>query len=286
MEHGVKWRSVLMSVQLFATRRTGRKPAARTLIQSARAVLALGLLTLGNYAVAVSTLNFGGNIIYDTTGFFPSDLAITGSLSAFQDLSISPDLLTSSVSLFADLLSVSSDAFTTTGTFGTSALTDLVIMDDGGAGGATRVLLTGEVTTMQLAGPNGFNLGSLDGQLAITGGLLAGDFGGAGASTAFNFNLDTVFGANMFDSSFAGKTNGYIEATTVVPIPAAGLLFATGLLGLFGTRWKSLPGAGANATGVAQYWLARFRSEPQVIIQALREAPGSRDGRPAIARHS
>ena len=139
--------------------------------------------------------------------------------------------MTSSVSLFADLISVSSDAFTTTGTFGTSAVTDLLIMDDGGAGGATRILLTAEVTTVQLVGPNGFNLGSLEGLLAISGGLLAGDFGGAGALTAFNFNLNTVFDPNMFNSSFAGKTNGFIEATPVPePMPLA--LLSIGLIGI------------------------------------------------------
>jgi hypothetical protein len=104
-------------------------------------------------------------------------------------------------------------------------------MDDGGANSATRILLTGEVTTVQLFGPNGFNLGTLDGQLAITGGLLAGDFGGAGAVTAFSFNLGTVFGANMFDSSFFGKANGFIEATPVPePMPLA--LLSIGLIGI------------------------------------------------------
>ena len=196
-----------------------------------KSLCAIGLLFASSVSFAIPTLNFGGNIIYDTTGFFPSDLAITGTLSNSQDLSISPDFGTSSVSLFADLLSVSSDAFTTTGTFGTSAVTDLLIMDDGGALGATRILLTGEVNTVQLVGPNGFNLGSLVGQLAISGGLLAGDFGGAGALTAFNFNLDTVFSTDMFDANFAGKTNGFIEATSVPePMPLA--LLSIGLIGI------------------------------------------------------
>jgi len=200
-----------------------------------KALFVVGLLAVSSVSFAIPTLNFGGSIIYDTTGLFPSDLAITGTLSNSQDLSVSPDLGTSSVSLFADLLSVSSDAFTTTGTFGTSLVTDLLIMDDGGALGATRILLTAEVTTVQLFGPNGFNLGSLEGQLAITGGLLAGDFGGAGAITAFNFNLNTVFGPNMFDSNFAGNTNGYIEATPVPePMPLA--LLSIGLIGITLTR--------------------------------------------------
>ena len=203
----------------------------KRILQVLKAVIAIGLLAVSNYALAVPTLNFGGDIFYDTTGFFPADLNITGNINGFEDLSLTPDLATSSVSLFADFISVAPDTFTTTGSFGTTALlNDLLIEDTGGAGGSTRTLLTGAVGAIELTGPNGFNIGNLTGTLLLNGGLLADEFGGVGALIAFNFNLDTVFGSDMFNDNFTGKTNGFIEGSVPGPMPLA--LFCIGLLGM------------------------------------------------------
>lgn len=208
---------------------------------------AIGLLLASSVSFAIPTINFAGNINYDTLGVATADLNITGVLGAYEDLSLVPDLGSSSISLFADLTSISSDAFTTTGTFGTSAGTDLLIMDKGGAGGSERLLLSGEISSMQFVGPNGFNLGNLAGSIQLTGGLLNADFGSTGALVAFNFNLDSQFGPDMFDSNFTGKSNGSIESTPVPePVPLA--LLGIGLIGITLSRRASTRKQGKDDT--------------------------------------
>lgn len=212
-----------------------------------KALFAAALLAVSTVSFAVPTLNFGGDLFYDGTGAmgFPADLNITGVLTGFQDLSISPapDVATpsnsgtTSFALFADFISESSTPSATTGTFGTSAVTDLLITDNLGAGGTTRTLLTGSVVTMDLMGPNGFNLGNLAGSLQLDGGVLLNDFGGAGALVAFNYNLDINFGPGMFSSFFTGKSNGSIEGAPVtVPEPMPLALLSLGLIGISMTR--------------------------------------------------
>jgi hypothetical protein len=201
-----------------------------------KTILTVGLLAASSASFAIPTLNFGATLNYDTTGFLPADLNITGSLTGFQDITLAPqpDLATSSFSLFADLLSVASDTYTTTGTFGTAGVgNDLLIMDSS----STRTLLTGTVQSMLFSGPNGFNLGNMTGSILLTGGLLDTQFGGAGALVAFNFNLSTVFGSTMFDTSFSGVSNGSIEGTpTPVPEPMPLALLSLGLIGITLTR--------------------------------------------------
>lgn len=188
-------------------------------------MVAIGLLAVSGHAFAIPTLSFGGDIYYDANNLLPADLNITGTINGFEDLSIAPDMGTSSVSLFADFITATSNEWTTTGSFGTTALlNDLLIEDSGGAGGSSRTLLTGSVGGIEFTGPNGFNIGNLTGTLLLNGGLLADEFGGIGALIAFNFNLDTVFGPLMFENSFGGKTNGFIEGAVPGPMPLA-LLF-------------------------------------------------------------
>ena len=212
-----------------------------------KSLFTAGLLAVSSPGFAVPTLNFTGNLIYDGTGTYgyPSDLSITGVLTGFQDLSITtpPDVTTTinsgstSFSLFADFVSETSNAFTTTGTFGTSAVTDLLITDNLGTGGTSRTLLTGSVITMDLIGPNGFNLGNMSGSLQLDGGALLGDFGGAGALIAFNYNLDTIFGSGMFSTFFTGESNGSIEGEFVtVPEPLPLALLSLGLIAISLTR--------------------------------------------------
>lgn len=204
---------------------------------------AIVLLIASTSSYALPTLGFGGNLQYDTTGFFPADLNITGNVNASSGLSITPELATSSFSLFADFLFETFVAgATTTGTFGTTPiLPDLLVTDNGGAGGALRTLLTGNVETLELVGPNGFNLGSMSGSVLLgTGGILNEEFGGAGTLVAFSFNLTTVFGEGMFNNSFAGIVNGAIigvePPSVIVPEPMPLLLLSIGLIGITLTR--------------------------------------------------
>lgn len=200
-----------------------------------KSLFAIALLVASTSSYAIPTLGFGGNLAYDTSGFFPADLNITGNVNGSADLSIVPDLATSSFSLFADFLFETFVAGqTTTGTFGTTPiLPDLLVTDNGGAGGSLRTLMTGNVQTLELVGPNGFNLGTMSGSVLLNGGILAAEFGGAGALVAFSFNMSTVFGENMFANNFAGIVNG---AITGVPEPMPLALLSIGLIGITLTR--------------------------------------------------
>jgi hypothetical protein len=213
----------------------------KTFSRAIKSLFTAGLLAVSSLSFAVPTLNFTGDLFYDGTGSygFPTDLNITGVLTGFQDLSITPapDVTTSinsgstSFALFAHFVSETSNAFTTTGTFGTSSVTDLLITDNLGTGGTTRTLLTGNVITMSLIGPNGFNLGNMSGSLQLDGGALLDDFGGTGALIAFNYNLDTIFGSGMFSTFFTGVSNGSIEGEFVtVPEPLPLALLSLGLI--------------------------------------------------------
>jgi hypothetical protein len=194
-------------------------------------LLAVGLLVTSSVSFAIPTLKFGGNILYTTDITSPADLNISGVLiPGFQDLSIAPDLTSSSVILSADFVSASSVDGNTTGLFGTTPANDLLISDNFGL----NTLLTGDVNSLMLTGREGTNLGILVGTIEITGGLLAGDFGGLGSLFAINFNLDTVFAPDMFDSSFFGITNGSITATVPEPMPL--VLLSIGLIGMALTR--------------------------------------------------
>lgn len=203
----------------------------KTFSNAVTSLLAVGLLVASSASFAIPTLKFGGNISYTTNITSPADLNISGVLiPGFQDLSIAPDLATSSVILSADFVSASSADGNTTGLFGTTPVNDLLISDNFGL----NTLLTGDVNSLMLTGREGTNLGILVGTIEITGGLLAGDFGGMGSLFAINFNLDTMFAPNMFDSDFFGITNGSITQTVPEPMPL--VLLSIGLIGITLTR--------------------------------------------------
>ena len=203
----------------------------KTFLNAISSLLAVGLLVASSASFAIPTLKFGGNISYTTNITSPADLNISGVLiPGFQDLSIAPDLATSSVILSADFVSASSADGNTTGLFGTTPANDLLISDNFGL----NTLLTGDVNSLMLTGREGTNLGILVGTIEITGGLLAGDFGGMGSLFAINFNLDTMFAPNMFDSDFFGITNGSITQTVPEPMPL--VLLSIGLIGITLTR--------------------------------------------------
>ena len=197
-----------------------------------KALFAVGLLAVSSVSLAIPTLKFGGSILYTTDILSPADLNISGVLiPGATGLSYEPDLATSSVILSADFVSASSDGTNTTGLFGTTPANDLLISDNFGL----NTLLTGDVDSLLLTGREGTNLGILAGTLTITGGLLAGDFGGVGSLFAINFNLDTLFAPTMFDSDFFGITNGSITKVEV-PEPMPRALLSLGLIGITLTR--------------------------------------------------
>lgn len=204
----------------------------KTFLNAITSLLAVGLLVASSASFAIPTLKFGGNISYTADTLSPADLNITGVLiPGYTDLSIAPVLESSSVILSADFISASSADGNTTGLFGTTPVNDLLISDNYGL----NTLLTGDVNSLMLTGREDTNFGILVGTIEITGGLLADDFGGLGSLFAINFNLDTMFAPDMFDSDFFGITNGSITAA-VVPEPMPLALLSIGLIGITLTR--------------------------------------------------
>ena len=205
----------------------------KKLSQKVSLFFAIGLLFASSSCFAIPTLKYSGSIFYTTNAAVPADLNISGELlpGDYTELSYLPDLATSSVILSADFQSASSDGSWTTGLFGTTPWNDLLISDNLGK----NTLLTGDVSSLSLFGREGTNLGFLVGTFHITGGSLAGDFGGVGSLFAVNFNLDTLFNPDMFNSDFFGITNGSITKVEVPePMPLA--LLSIGLLGMTITR--------------------------------------------------
>jgi hypothetical protein len=205
-----------------------RRATVKTIFRTIETMIAIGLLVASSSSFAIPTLKYGGSIYYDAVGLSPADLNVSGVLiPGSTDLSITPDLDTSSVILSAEFLSASSDGNYTTGLFGTTPANDLLISDNNGL----NTLLTGNVSTLLLTGREGTNFGILAGTINITGGLLAGDFGGVGSLFAINFNLDTTFNPDMFNSDFFGITNGSITKKEVsLPVPLG--LLSIGLFGI------------------------------------------------------
>ena len=184
--------------------------------------LGFALAMITSSAHAIPTLFFDGDINYDVgTGV----LSVQSVLTATTDITPTPDLLNSSLDFTAiyDYADISSGFFTV-GIFGTTAGTDLIVMD-----GATT-LLTGNFSSLEMKGANGFSTGLVTGTLNATGGDLQNEFG-IGNLIALEFNLNTNFSADMFTGSFSGGIDGRIEGSAAnVPEPAMPALLALGVL--------------------------------------------------------
>jgi len=185
--------------------------------------IGLALAMIASSAQAIPTLFFDGDINYDVTSGL---LSVDSVLTATADIGSAPALLGSSLdfSVLFDSVDASSSLYTV-GLFGTSAGTDLMVVD-----GAANPLLTGNFDNLKMLGGNSFSSGLVLGLLNANGGDLQTEFG-LGNLIALEFNLTTTFSATMFDSSFSGGIDGRIEGEAVsVPEPTMPALLALGVL--------------------------------------------------------
>lgn len=182
--------------------------------------LALALITTS--AHAIPTLFFDGDMSYSaSTGGF----SVTSVLTATEDISPAPELIGSELTFSAVLGSVIADTRVTTGLFDGVIGNDIQVTD-----GDLNDLLVGEFLDLEMMGRNGRDSGMVSGTVNATGGSLAEMFG-AGNLIALQFNLSTVFSADMYDTDFVGHIDGRIEGESVpVPEPNILALFGFGLL--------------------------------------------------------
>lgn len=189
----------------------------------------LALAMFASSAQAIPTLFFDGSINYNAgTGL----LSVTSVLTNTTGITPAPTLLGSSLDFSASYdRTDTSNTYYTVGIFGTTAGTDLTVID-----GALNTLLTGNFSELTMKGGNGFSSGLVSGILNASGGSLQNEFG-IGNLIALEFNLSTVsgtptvFGAEMFNSDFTGAIDGRIEGAAVnVPEPTMSALLALGLL--------------------------------------------------------
>jgi len=192
------------------------------------------LLLNGGYTYANSaTLSFNGQINYSAPN---GSLTLAGSLTGFEELSVTPDLSGSTFTLTTFLNSELYTSTTSEADFvGSSGLAVYDFQINSGNG---ESLLSGNVLNMNMSGVNGFTFGFLSGDLMGTGGLLHDDFSNGPANLlGLGFNLSTPFSSNMFSSDFSGNVNGSLIATSVFESSSI-LLFLTGLFGLININYK------------------------------------------------
>jgi hypothetical protein len=184
-------------------------------------------------AHAIPTLLFDGSVAFDTG---VDILSVEATLTGTEDIDPVPNLTNSIMTFDALLLSVNDNGIFTTGTFGGMPGYDLSIID-----GDNNTLLTGEFVSLQMEGVNdsvfqGNNSGVVTGVVSATGGSLAALFG-EGNLLAVEFNLDTVFSGEMFNTNFTGGIDGRITGANVAA-PTALWLLGSGifLIGVSQTR--------------------------------------------------
>lgn len=199
--------------------------------------LGFALALLAQPAHAVPTLFFDGDITFtssdpgiglqSTTSMGSlGQLSVTAVLTATQEIDPIPELMGSSLTFSAFLTEVdTSSSSITIGLFAGGAGYDFTVID-----GNSNDLLLGDFDSMEMLGRNGRDSGRVEGVMSTTDGLLA-DMFGAGQLIALVFNIDTFFGADMFDSSFSGNIDGRIEGEApAVPAPGVLVLLSFGLV--------------------------------------------------------
>lgn len=188
------------------------------------------LLGTSQAVQAVPTYYFDGQLVFDAgTGA----LDITAVITDSADLSVTPVYTGSSVEFHATFSSASDSGGVTTGDFTGAGGTDFSFV-----GGDATVLLDGSIISLSILGADGNDFGVLTGEVTPTGGSTLSDFSDPSSVFSLVLNLDTVFSATMFESSFTGHVDGRLEAVPTtpseLPVPAAIWLFGSGLLGLVG----------------------------------------------------
>lgn len=180
------------------------------------------LLSVSMQAQAIPTLFFDGDLSYSQTdGLLTIDAVLTG----YQDTSSAVVTgIGSSLTFQASFLGSSFNGFTTSGNFDTASLAII--------GGDSTDLLLGSLMNLVMSGVNGYDFGSLTGQIAATGGSLLSDFTSGSDFLAFELNISTVFGAKMFDADFTSQLGGRVEAIQAVPEASSLMLVFIGMLGL------------------------------------------------------
>jgi len=188
--------------------------------------LALALITTS--AHAIPTLFFDGDITYSAS---TGELSVTSVLTATEDVSPAPELVGSELTFSAVLDTIIAETSVTTGIFDGVIGDDIQVTD-----GDLNSLLVGEFLDLEMMGRNGRDAGIVSGTVNATGGSLAEMFG-AGNLIALQFNLSTVFSADMFDTDFIGSIDGRVEGEAV-PEPNVLALFGFGLvlMGLIRSR--------------------------------------------------
>lgn len=196
-------------------------------------------ITLGlpDFSFDTAALAGGGMSYNATTGI----LNVNAGLQTVKNVNGSVTPLTGTVNYSMKLLSVSSNAYTTTANFGTAygpRFNDLTIID-----GSGTLLLSGIFSSAQISGMNGLNVGAGSAIFNLTGGtyqtLFQQQCQGAtpcGGMVNLTYNLSGVtFGSGLFASNFSGQTKGDIAP---VPEPATLLLLGSGLIsaGIAGRR--------------------------------------------------
>jgi len=188
------------------------------------------LLGTSQVALAVPTYYFDGQITYDSGS---GALDITGALTGYDDLSVVPVTVGSSVVFHATFDSSSYSNPITEGTFLGTGGTDFSITD-----GSPALMLEGGINSLVITGADGSDLGVLQGEVSPDAGATLGDFSDPSSVFSLLLNLDTVFSSTMFASDFSGQVDGSLRPIPnnpqEVPLPAAIWLFGSGLLGLFG----------------------------------------------------
>lgn len=162
--------------------------------------LALALCAQSVYAIPA--LFFDGEISFDAS---TGELSVNSVLTATTDITPAPNLIGSSLSFMALLDNVDdSHPIFTVGSFMGVRDDDLEVTD-----GDLNTLLTGDFNSLEMKGANGRDFGLVSGEIDATGGSLQNLFGTSNL-IALEFNLSTLFGSTMFDSSFTGRIDGRI----------------------------------------------------------------------------
>jgi len=204
-------------------------------------LLFLTLLLPVARAEALPALFFDGGIHYtQATG----EVTVDGDIALTDDLPLPATLSGGRFHLAAQLASITPGPVIiatldpTPGGPGVS-----VVADDGTS------LLLGDLTTAELAGAEGWDLGRLIGDITPTGGTVAQSFTDPSSLFALSLGLTTPFTVQMFEADFTGRVSGRIQAladplpldVAPIPEPATAILFFAGLpLLIFATRLRGM----------------------------------------------